>query len=367
MARVRRVAWRPFRIPFRQEFRAAHGLLEAREGFVVVIEGDDGVAGLGDACPLTAFTGETLEDAERALTSWLAEVAGVPLRELAPAAPSVTNAIETAYLDFHARDARRMFARYLSRGAEAPGPGSGIVPVNAVLPIGPPPEVAAAAHALVDEGFRTLKLKVGADQLDDRTRVAAVRAAVGPDIRLRLDANGAWDEGQAIARLSWFAHAAIDLCEQPVPPGPGDGAAMARIQEATGVRIAADESMAGPDAAELVRPGGAVVLKPAVLGVAATHSLLRAAAKAGCDGIVTTTFDTGIGTALAMHLAALIPEPRPACGLDTLRYLEGDIVTGVPAVAEGHVIVPNGPGLGVELDHEALDHFATGPWREALL
>ena len=90
--------------------------------------------------------------------------------------------------------------------------------------------------------------------------------------------------------------------------------------------------------------------------------MIREAAARDVPCILTTTFDTGVGTALALHLAALLPEPRPRCGLATLPLLAGDIVLGCPAPEVGALPLPPGPGLGVVLDDDALDRFATGPW-----
>jgi o-succinylbenzoate synthase len=366
-----RVRYRPFRIPFRREFRAAFGTLEAREGFVVQVEDVEGNVGLGEALPLTAFTGETLDDAARFFDAWFSGLAAPPQGELpasggwAPAPASAAAAIECALLDISANRSGRVLARYLARATETPGPSRAAVPVNAVLPIGEPAAVAEAARGLHEEGFRTFKLKAGAALDANLATVRAVREALGPEARIRLDANGAWSEEEAVRQLTALREYDLDLVEQPVPPGEDALAAMGRIGATTGVPIAADESLVTPFASGTVLPNvDALVLKPAIHGAGATLEYLWAAAKAGKRAIVTTTFDTGIGTALAMHLAALLPEPRPACGLDTLRFLEGDIVTGVPAIVAGRFALSSRPGLGLKLDEATLEHFATGPWRE---
>ena len=104
------------------------------------------------------------------------------------------------------------------------------------------------------------------------------------------------------------------------------------------------------------------MVKPLRTGLGEALAMIADAAARGTSCIVTTTFDTGIGTALAIHLAALLPGPRPACGLATLPLLAGDIARGCPAPEAGALPPPDGPGLGVELDEAALDRFATGPW-----
>lgn len=346
-------------------------MMDVHEGLVVQIEDVEGNIGLGEASPLTAFTGETLDDAARFLDAWLDGLAGRPLRDPLPPGtpaslpPSAAAAVECALLDISANRAGRVLARYISRATETPGPGRSPVPVNAILPMGEPQEVARAAAALRDEGFRTLKLKVGRERQRDHARVSAVRDAIGPGVALRLDANGAWSLAEARGRLKELAQFNIELCEQPVAPGPEALAQMLRLRDETGVAIAADESLVSSVDIEPVLPNvDGVVLKPSIHGASATHDYLRAAVAAGKRAVVTTSFDTGIGTALAMHLAALLPEPRPACGLDTLRFLEGDIVTGVPAIVDGQFSLSTSSGLGIKLDEAALENYATGPWRE---
>lgn len=398
MAKVRRVAWRPFRIPFRHEFRAAHGLVPAREGFVVMVEDTVGRRGLGEASPLPSFGGGSLAATEQALE----RVARASLRwqmdDLATGAdpkrgviwkkaglasfPEVVQAIAETAVRTAACDALGqargvpLFAVLASAekgGWDLPQATGGSVPVSAVIAVEDAATAAADARHAVAAGIHTLKLKLTADREADEARIVAVREAVGPAVTLRFDANGAWEPGEARVRLQALAAFEPEFVEQPVADAPGILALMRSLDEA-GVPLALDESLVaarvfstldgnlqeGDEGAYTPR---ALILKPALLNLDSCMEFLSHAGEE-CKVVVTTAFESGIGTALAMHLAGLLPGPRPACGLDTLRFLEGDIVTGVPPVVDGQVTLPERPGLGVELDEPALEHYATGPWRE---
>jgi L-alanine-DL-glutamate epimerase-like enolase superfamily enzyme len=190
--------------------------------------------------------------------------------------------------------------------------------------------------------------------------VEAVRDALGPGVRLRLDANGAWTAGQAIETIRCMERFGLEFVEQPV--AAGNPQEMARVRAAVGVRIAADEDVTSPAAARRVLAAGAadcLVLKPMVLGGLRTAMEIAAMARAaGAGVIVTTTIDSGVATAATLHLAAALPEDTPACGLATGALLAADIIDPPLAPKRGCLRLPDGPGLGVDLDEAALSRYA---------
>ena len=115
---------------------------------------------------------------------------------------------------------------------------------NATLSAGEPREVAAEALAWAEEGFSSFKLKLGAG--DDLAQVRAVRAAVGPEARIRVDANGAWDVETAKRTLGELEELDLELAEQPV----ASSEEAVEVGEATSIPIAADESVASRQEAE---------------------------------------------------------------------------------------------------------------------
>lgn len=180
------------------------------------------------------------------------------------------------------------------------------------------------------EGFPCVKVKVGrADPGRDLALVSAVREAVGPSVALRVDANGAWDEDTARSMLLRLAPLGIELAEQPV----GTIESMSRLRRQVDVPLAADECVRSIDDAlrlHRLHAADAVVLKVQPLG--GMRQALRIAEAAGVPAVVTTMMETSVGIAMALHLAASLPELHFACGLGTAGAL-GDDVTGEPLSA----------------------------------
>ena len=181
-----------------------------------------------------------------------------------------------------------------------------------------------------------MKLKVGIG--DDAGRVAAVRAALGPGVRLRLDANGAWSVDEAVRMIEALAPAGLELVEEPVH----GLAALRAVRERVAVRIAMDETTA--EAGALASGAAdAVCLKlgrcGGISGLLAAATLVRAT---GAEPYVASTFDGPLGIAAALHAAAAL-RLGPACGLATLALFE-DLDDPLPA-RDGVIAVPTGPGL----------------------
>ncbi|EAU63458.1 chloromuconate cycloisomerase [Stigmatella aurantiaca DW4/3-1] len=161
--------------------------------------------------------------------------------EEVPHAPAADHAVEMALLDLLSQRREIPLCRLLDRAARQE------VLVNALLTAEEPQELAEEARKAVAEGYKTLKLKVAGRPLDeDEARVRAVRQAVGPDVNIRLDANGGWTETEAVHavdRLGWYG---LELCEQPVPPQ--ELRALWRLQRRAPFPLAADEALASPEA-----------------------------------------------------------------------------------------------------------------------
>ncbi len=204
--------------------------------------------------------------------------------------------------------------------------------VNATIGADDRAGAANAAAIAVRDGFRCVKVKVGIG--DDAGRLAAVRAAVGPDVMIRVDANGAWKTPEeALANLRALAPIGLELCEEPVHGVE----ALRAVAAESPVRIAMDETHApSSGAAELV------CLKISRGGISAVLEDARAARAAGSSVYLTSTFDGPLGIAAGVHTAAALRISRP-CGLATLgNFAEA---TGAPEPRGGSIAVPSTPGL----------------------
>ena len=366
--KVDRLAWTPYCIPFRQPFAAAHGIQSERRGFLLHLHTDSGLTGLGEAAPVPGSPAEAWSDVGRLVEAVsprlpgkrLNETAQVPeplLGEFHPAAvAAVRCGLDTAVCDVLAQADVMPLAVWLHHQA------SESVPVNATIALADAASAAEAAARARGSGFPCVKLKVGmaASVRAECQRVAAVREAMGTGMKLRLDANGAWGIEQAIRTIQALEAYGIELVEQPVRCG--DIEALGRVRAAVRTPIAADEDVTSVAAAERVLRAGAaqvLIVKPMVVGgLRPARVIIERARGYGVSCIVTTTLDTGVGTAAALHLAATLPAPARACGLATGGLLATDLLATPLTARDGRMQRPDGYGLGVRLDEQAVQRYA---------
>lgn len=234
-----------------------------------------------------------------------------------------------------------------------PPPVRDRVAVNDLVPGVAPERAAAMAARAVAAGSRCLKIKVGPGVDDDR--VAAVRDAVGPHVGLRVDANGTWDLDRAAGALARLARYDLELVEQPVATLED----LARLRRRVNVPVAADESVRVlDDARELARleAADAVVVKVQPLGGVAPA--LAVAEAAGVPAVVSSLYETSVGVAAGLALAAALPELPYACGLGTAALLAGDVVAD-PLVPVGGELVVRRP----DPDPDLLSRYGYVPER----
>ncbi|MEO7908202.1 MAG: enolase C-terminal domain-like protein [Roseiflexaceae bacterium] len=368
--RIVRIAWLPFRVPYVVPFSTAHGSEQERCGVIVRVTVDGSRVGLGEASPLPAFGGGTLDDTLARIAEVAAQIVGQDLDaalalldrlDYAEAGMSAAACgFDTALLDVKAQVAGLPLAQLLLAGAAS------AVPVNATVAALEIDVACRAAGQAAQAGILCVKLKVGV--LDTRAaelaRIAAVRATIGAHVRLRLDANAAWDVPEAIAFIRAAERYQLELVEQPV--AADDLAGMALVRAAVHTPIAADESVGGPEQAARVIAAAAadiLVIKPMMAGgLRRARAIIAQAQLAGLATFITTTIDTGVGVAAALHLAATLPTPL-ACGLATGPLLVGDLLIQPIVVRNGALYLADQPGLGVHIDERQVALYASG-WQE---
>jgi O-succinylbenzoate synthase len=212
-----------------------------------------------------------------------------------------------------------------------PDPLTSHVEVNTMIPRVEP---AVAARLARDSGCSTVKVKVGDPR--GEARVGAVREAVGPAARIRLDANGAWGEEEAEVALRRLAAHSIEYVEDPLPTLAG----LARLRGRTPVPIAAESCVRSlEDVAELRRLDAVdlLVIKPQRIG--GIRAALRAAELSRVPVIVSSALETSVGLAACLAVAAALPGPARAHGIGTATLLAKD-VTARPLLPEGGRLAP---------------------------
>lgn len=206
-----------------------------------------------------------------------------------------------------------------------PTPVRDAVPVNVTVPAVDGPR----AHLIVtnSQGCTTAKVKVaepGQSLTAEVERLEAVRDALGPTGKIRIDANGAWDVDTALARLTVLDRAAggLEYVEQPVRTVP-ELAAVRRRQQ---VPVAADESIRrSQDPLAVIRAEAAdiVVLKVQPLG--GVRACLALAEQVGVPVVVSSALESSVGIAAGVALAAALPDLPHACGLATVQLFDRDV------------------------------------------
>jgi L-Ala-D/L-Glu epimerase len=351
---IRRLTWRPYRIPFLRTFVTADGARAVREGAIVRLEDDGGAWGLGEIAPLRAGA---MREVVPLLAALARRIAGAAIEDISrisensgaqgEISAAIRCGLDIAACDLLARQLQVPVANVLG------GCTNRMVPVNATISAAAPELAAQSARRAVERGFRCVKLKVGmmGSAGAECELVGTVRGAIGSGVALRLDANQAWNGEMAIEIIRALEHFEIEFVEQPVAAHRIEE--LAAVRKGVGVAIAADEAVASlRDARAIIQAQAAdvLIIKPMVIGgLRPAMDIVKCATQAGIDAVVTTTIDSGVGVAAALQLAAAAGLSR-ACGLATAELLESDLTAGTPQPRSGMMACPAGPGLGVEID-----------------
>jgi len=352
-------------VPLVGEYKNAYRAKTVQKSAIVRITGSGDAVGLGNIDPSPGYSRESIEDSLRVLETRLAPlVVGMDptnihrvLQKIEPAVEGYLDAkaaIEMACVDLTARVCGVPVHTYLG------GAVKDTLLFNAWIGILPPDEAAAETLAWQRRGFRSAKIKVGGNIEADRDRVKAVRAAVGPEFKLRIDANAGYDADTSIRLARMVAPYGLQLFEQPVPED--DIAGMARVRrEAAGIPIMADESVL--DHASLIRiieARAADLVKVKVMkqgGFINTRRMIATAEAAGIRCVVGHGFGLGINTMAEIMLAAT--SHNVIDGLECVGPLKtsDDIVTHKLDLGSGSIALPAGAGLGVVLDEAKLERY----------
>lgn len=323
--RIEAITIYQLRIPFHQAFHHATQSREESDAVIVRVKSANGLIGYGEALPRPYVTGEITASmiahvreqlAPRIFSqSWTAGWATFDLLNSCHAEwtrsddSTVTAwnaafcAVELALLDWSLRSLSCSLADFLP-------PARNEVVYSGVISSDNPTEAAALAKRMVKFGLRQLKIKVGTS--DDVDRVAAVRQAVGNDLELRADANGAWSAAQAVTQLNLLKPFNLQVIEQPVPAG--DIAGMRRVGAETGLPVMADESLVTVEQARRLIEERACdyfnIRLAKCGGVTGSLAIAKLAAQAGIKiqvgaQVGETAILSAAGRAFAAHLPAL--------------------------------------------------------------
>jgi L-talarate/galactarate dehydratase len=254
-------------------------------------------------------------------------------------------AIDIALWDLQARAGGRSLARELGQVRDRiPAYGSG-----KASPLHPIPELVRLTMTFIDEGVNAVKLRVGMDAAEDVHRVAAVREAVGPDVRIMCDANERLD----LATATWLGHRLADLdvfwFEEPI--ARDDVAGYRRLRQTLPMPMACGEHLfAANDFVPFVDGAAVDIVQPDACMVGGITEMLRVGELAAAHGLA---FAPHHVTELHVHLAAALPS---AIYVEYFPMLGGLLAHDL-GVADGEVLVPDRPGHGIEFIDSAWSDF----------
>jgi L-alanine-DL-glutamate epimerase-like enolase superfamily enzyme len=391
--RLERVEAILVRVPFRRPLLDATGEYTHRRSWLLRVVDEEGNEGLGEAA-LDPFAADVATGAlarlireivpalaAGRLPAWPALAAeGEPGRAAMAAVEGALGALAAARNAGGAGGAVAGASVEGASGSAASGSaGHAPIPVSATIAFGAPEAGADAAAQAIELGFETLKLRAGfertTDQLVDRLR--AMRAAVGPEPRLRIDVAGAWDLETATERIGAIEPFRIEYVEQPL--AAWDLTGHAALRQRVRVPIALDESIDSEGSARAAlaeSAADAIIVKPArVGGLAATMRIVDAASAAGATAVLGTYFETGVGIAAVLRIAAAMRAGRvagravegaagiePAHGLATAGLLVHDLLAVPLPIVKGAMAVPAAVTLDEsEVDRHTLERFEARP------
>ena len=345
----------PFNVPYKEPFRIALGTITAAENVLVRLRTREGVVGWGESCPYWAVTSET-QATNLAIGKDLATfirgrdpfTLGAIMAEMdgfTPANTSMKAALEMAIWDICGKLAGQPVYKLLGGYRDS-------FETDITIGMGSPAEMASkAAKHVQEEGFKTLKIKLGEGPGPDTLRMKAIREAVGDNIKLRTDANQGWTAAETVHALRMMEKYQMQICEQPVPYWDVDGLKFARDNSPT--PIMADESVHSPhDAFAVAREDAVDCINIKLMksgGILRGAQIATVAASAGVTCMVGCMFETRVGLTAGAHLVASQKNVVYA-DLDAFFELSVDPVMGGMRVQDGIVTLPKTPGLGVDID-----------------
>jgi len=350
------------RVPLTETIEWGSGTRSGTTRLIVKIETDSGVTGWGESQCLIASTPAVMRDAVAAVAigydvsdveRFHRHVLGAGYYHHARAAVFAIAAMEMAMWDAFGKITGQSLWRLWG------GRWRKTVEASAYLLQSDPARLVQSAQPFLDAGYDTFKVKIGFDPASDIALAEAARGAIG-NRALRLDVNGAWTPGTARAQIARLAPLAPAYVEQPLELS--DLAGHALLRQRSSVPIALDESpYTLSDAGRIVAAQAADVMLLDPHQAGGLWQAIKAAAIAEAAGLPVTLHsgaELALSQAAYLHLAASIPNMGIA--IDTERaYLGSDIALDPPVLDGGRFTVPEGPGLGVEVDEERIESLKT--------
>ena len=350
-------------VPLREPVHGVHGPTAVQRSVLVRIETGTGIEGWGNVDPTPGYSAVSAVQVHATVTALAPVLLGTDASNLRAAlalmdrtldgASEAKAAIEMALVDLKARALGVPASDLLG------GRVKEIVTLNAWIGTVSPERAAREALAWCERGFRTAKIKVAGATDEGLERVAAVRAAVGERMALRVDFNESLTVEQAMAFIPRFERFGLTLVEQPTPRH--DLAALAAIRGRIGIPLMADESVTDPAAlVEIIRRGAADLVKLKAMkqgGLLRTLAMVECAAAAGLGVVLGHGFGLTLSTLAEATVASVSAAVIDGCEAVGPLKMAGDVVDDPVRLDEGVIRLRSTPGLGASIDPGALKRY----------
>jgi len=369
--KIKRIETLAVSLPMVKPLKMAFEEVKSAENVLARVETDDGVVGWGGAGAAPTMTGETVASMAAAVRYLAPKLEGMPLASVEDIAAAMKRAGNYLFGNLSAKSVIEI-ALHDALGRAAGRPAHDLLGgkrrdrVAILRMVGTGKGLAADTDDALRakaEGHVAFKIKVGvADPREDAERTRAICEALDGNGRFLIcaDANQGWTREQAIAYVTAVADTALSFFEQPVDAHDLEG--MAAVARASRVPVCCDEGLHSLDDLRRHHETGAAggfSLKTIKLG--GMRPLMDAGLlceKLGMKvNLASKMAETGINTAGLLHLAAALPAVDWGTGFST-QYLVDDILKTPFDFTGGHVSVPQGPGLGIEVDEAKLRRYA---------
>jgi muconate cycloisomerase len=342
---------------------SAQGAHRISQFVIVVVQTDQGHNGFGEANVVPIWSGESQAGALDAIQNIIAPlIIGCnpvhvghihDLMDRALVGNNFTKAgVEIAVLDAAGKILNVPVSDLLGGPRRPPA-----IPLKFSIGAFSPERVVAVAEKAVALGLRAVKVKVGINVSEDIARVEALRKALGDEFPISVDANAGWTESEATLAAPQLERLGVNAIEEPLRRG--DFAACARLRQRTRIPIMLDESVFTPDdALEAIRHNACDIISiyPGKNGgVWRSLQIAHLAAAAGLECTIGSNTEWEIGSAAMLHLAVAIPNLSQTICHDIIGPLYHSQAVGTKLrIEKGCALVYEGPGLGVEVDREAI-------------
>lgn len=341
-------------IPLVTPFKTALRTVESVNDVIVCVEADDGTLGFGEAPPTAVITGETKGSIMTAIREFIApsligmEIENIDgimqrMQKAILKNTSAKAAVDMAIYDLYAKNLKKPLYQVL-------GGSKNEIETDLTISVNDIDVMVADSRKAVEQGFRILKIKVGKEGMRDVERIREIRKAVGPDIKIRVDANQGWQAKEAVRIIRAMEDAGLDLdlVEQPV--GAHDFAGMQMVTKNVATPILADESVFSPkDAIRVIQEKAADLINIKLMKTGGIYEALKICSIAEnyeVECMIGCMLESKIAVSAAAHLAA-------AKGVITRADLDGpslcrlDPYEGGPIYDGPRILMPEDFGIGI--------------------